>query len=120
MARGARRAGSRGDSGTATERQRSAQLPEPAKSGTVLAPQGQIGEGEGEVFTSRGQARPRLNRPSLENVQMRSEFTSQVEEVLSNEQYPAHYKEFVRRYFLSLSRGTPDAQRQTRGTRGAQ
>lgn len=119
MARDARRAGSQGDSGAAASRQRSPLLPESAKSGPVLAPQGQIGEGEGEVFTSQGRARPRVTRPGVENVPMRSEFASQVEEVLSNEQYPAHYKAFVRRYFLNLSQGRRDADPQSPGTRGA-
>jgi hypothetical protein len=37
-----------------------------------------------------------------------------VEEVLSKEHYPAHYKAFIRRYFLTLSQGT---QQQRSGTR---
>jgi hypothetical protein len=40
---------------------------------------------------------------------MASEFAPQVEEVLSREHYPAHYKEFIRRYFLNLSRGARGA-----------
>jgi hypothetical protein len=49
---------------------------------------------------------------------MSSEYASQVEDVLSREEYPAHYKEFVRRYFLTLSRGRVPQQQPT-DTRGA-
>lgn len=119
LARDARFAGSKGGSGVATDRQHSPVGPEPGKTGPVLKPEGRIGEGEGEVFTSQGRARPRVTRPRVESVQMRSEFASQVEGVLSNEQYPAHYKEFVRRYFLNLSRGALNSEQQPAGTRGA-
>ena len=44
---------------------------------------------------------------------MSGEFASQVEEVLSKEEYPAHYKEFVRRYFLTLSQGRIPQQQPT-------
>jgi hypothetical protein len=40
---------------------------------------------------------------------MSSEFVPQVEEVLAKDQYPTHYKEFVRRYFLNLSQGQAQA-----------
>jgi len=49
---------------------------------------------------------------------MSSDFAPQVEEVLSKEQYPAHYKEFVRRYFLKLSQGRVPQQQPT-DNRGA-
>jgi len=39
-----------------------------------------------------------------------------VEEVLSREHYPAHHKEFIRRYFLNLSRGARGAPEQPGGT----
>jgi hypothetical protein len=54
----------------------------------------------------------------VENVEMASEYASQVEEVLSSEHYPAHYKEFIRRYFLSLSEAARKPKEQPAGTRG--
>jgi hypothetical protein len=38
-------------------------------------------------------------------VALDARFETQLEEVLSKDSYPPHYKEFVRRYFLSLSEG---------------
>jgi len=62
---------------------------------------------------------PKSGRPSVANTEMASKFMPQVEEVLSKEQYPAHYKEFVRRYFLNLSQGERAARQQPPGTRSA-
>jgi hypothetical protein len=67
---------------------------------------------EGESHSSHARLPARAGKSSVENVEMAREFAPQVEEVLSREQYPAHYKEFIRRYFLSLSRGTGGAPRQ--------
>jgi len=33
-----------------------------------------------------------------------------VEQAFAHEHYPAHHKDFIRRYFLSLSRGTTSAE----------
>ena len=107
-----------GDSSIAADRQHSPLRPDSRPSGPVLAPQGQMRDGE--VFTSQeGWILPRPGRPRVENVEMSSEFASQVEEVLSREQYPAHYKEFIRRYFLTLSQGVRVPQEQSPGTRVA-
>jgi hypothetical protein len=108
----ASRFGSQGDSTVASERQQALLHPESGQSGPVLKPQSQLREGE--VFVSEGQTLPQPVQPSVENVEMSREFAPQVEEVLSKEQYPAHYKEFVRRYFLTLSQG---AQQQPSGAR---
>lgn len=102
--RGASRFGAQSDSSVAAERGRAQALADPAKSGPILKPQGDVREGESLV--THGQVLPKVGRPSVENVQMKAEFAAQVEEVLSKEQYPAHSKEFIRRYFLSLSQGT--------------
>ncbi|MDH3286593.1 MAG: hypothetical protein OEP48_02540 [Betaproteobacteria bacterium] len=115
--RGATGSGSQGDSSVALDRQRAPVRPDPGQSGPVLKPQSQARKGE--VFVTQAQVRPRSGRPSVENVVMSSEFASQVEEVLSKEQYPAHYKEFVRRYFLNLSQGRVPQQQPT-DKRGAQ
>jgi len=112
----ATRAGSRGDSSIALERQDSPLSPDRGNSGPVLKPQSQAGEGE--VFMSQARVPPRPGRPSVENAPMSSEFAPQVEEVLAKEQYPAHYKEFVRKYFLNLSQGQPP-QQQSPAKRGA-
>ncbi len=108
----ASRFGSQDDSTVASDRQLGLLHPESGQSGPVLKPQSQLREGE--VFVSEGQTLPQPVQPSVENVEMSREFASQVEEVLSKEQYPAHYKEFVRRYFLTLSQG---AQQRPSGTR---
>ena len=101
--RGASRFGGQSDSSTAIERGGAQALSDPAKSGPILKPQGDVRAGESLV--THGQVLPKVGRPSVENVQMSAEFATQVEEVLSKEQYPAHSKEFIRRYFLSLSQG---------------
>jgi hypothetical protein len=97
----AARAASQGDSSVATERLDTATAP-PAPNSPVLAPQGQARAGE--EYSSQGKILPRVGRPSVENVEMKPEFAAQMEAVLSREHYPAHFKEFIRRYFLSLSR----------------
>jgi hypothetical protein len=108
----ASRFGSLSDSTVASERQQSLLPPDYGQSGPVLKPESQLREGE--VFVSERRILPRPVQSSVENVEMSREFAPQVEEVLSKEQYPAHYKEFVRRYFLTLSQG---AQQQPSGAR---
>ena len=113
MSSGASRYGAQGDSTVAADRQRAPILSDPGKSGPILKPQGQVREGE-ELVT-QGQVLPRSGRPSVENIPMSSEFASQVEQVLSKEQYPAHSKEFIRRYFLNLSQGARIPPQEARG-----
>jgi hypothetical protein len=115
-ARGAARSGSLGDSSVAPQRQLAPVGPDARDTGPVLKPESQAREGE--VFVTEARVPPKPGRPSVENVMMSSEFASQVEEVLSKEQYPAHYKEFVRRYFLNLSKGRVPQQQPT-DNRGA-
>jgi hypothetical protein len=109
------RSGSRGDSSVAGKRQQSPFGPDSVQPGPVLKPRSQLRAGE--VFVFQGRVLPSEGRPSVENVQMSDEFARQVEEVLSREDYPAHYKEFIRRYFLSLSQGARAPQQQPSGTR---
>jgi hypothetical protein len=99
----ASRSASQADSSLATERADAPQRAQVDPGGRVLRPEGQLGAGED--FTTQGRMLPRSNRPSVEHVQIGSEFAAQAEEVLSSEHYPEHYKEFVRRYFLNLSQG---------------
>ena len=103
MARGAARPGLLGDSHTVPDRQHVPVGPDSRDTGPVLKPESQTREGE--EFVTEARVLPKPGRPSVENVAMSSEFASQMEEVLAKEQYPAHYKEFVRRYFLTLSQG---------------
>ena len=110
-ARGATRSGSQGDSSVALDRQHAPARPGPAQSGPVLKPESQARAGE--EFVTQARVLPRSGRPSVGNVAMSSEFASQVEAVLSNEQYPAHYKAFVRRYFLNLSQSRVPQQQPT-------
>ena len=117
MARGAARSGSLGDSSVAKNPQLMPASPDSSGSGPILKPEGQAREGE--VFVTEAQVLPKPGRPSVENVALSSEFASQMEEVLSRDEYPAHYKEFVRRYFLKLSEGRA-LQQQSTEKRGAQ
>jgi hypothetical protein len=115
-ASGASRSGATlGDSAGASDGERPPSLPHSGDSPPTLKPQSRLREGE--EFAAQGKALPRSGRPNVENVQMSSEFAPQVEEVLSKEQYPAHYKEFIRRYFLNLSQGAHALQQQPPGTR---
>jgi hypothetical protein len=104
---------SQGD-GVATDRARSPYRPDPGPRGPVLQPQGELRDGESHSSQARLPAK--AGRSSVENVEMAREFAPQVEEVLSREHYPAHYKEFIRRYFLNLSRGARGAPGETGGT----
>jgi hypothetical protein len=108
------RSASRGDGRVANERAQSPYRPEPGPRGPVLQPEGELREGESHSSHARLPAR--AGRPSVESVEMASEFAPQVEEVLSREHYPAHYKEFIRRYFLNLSRGARGAPGEAGGT----
>ena len=115
-ARGAARSGSLGDSSVVPGRQDAPLGPDSRDTGPVLKPESQAREGE--VFVTEARVLPKPGRPTVESVAMSSEFASQVEEVLAKEQYPAHYKEFVRRYFLKLSQGRAPQQQPT-DNRGA-
>jgi hypothetical protein len=99
----ASRAASQADSSVATERADAPLRPQADPAGRVLRPEGQLGSGKD--YTSEGRMLPRSNRPSVQHVEMGSEFAAQAEAVLASEHYPEHYKEFVRRYFLNLSQG---------------
>jgi hypothetical protein len=111
MVRGAPGSGLPGDSSGAPERQHAPVGTDARETGPVLKPEGQARKGE--AFVTEARILPRPGRPSVENLAMSSEFASQVEEVLSKEEYPAHYKEFVRRYFLTLSQGRIPQQQPT-------
>ena len=114
----ASRSAPQGDSDVAAKRQRSPSRADPAQAGVILKPRGRVRE-EGEAFASQARVLPRPGRPGVENVELSSEYAPRMEEVLSREHYPAHYKEFIRRYFLSLSRGAPVPQQQPPGAAGA-
>lgn len=98
------RSATRGDDAPAgNEPQESPPQSHTAQSGPVVKPQADMRAGE--VFSSQGSVLPNVTRPTVENVEMKQEFASQMEGVLSRDHYPAHYKDFLRRYFLSLSQG---------------
>lgn len=110
----------RGAAGTASRSAGRSDVPAPAEpdptplrsqsaqNGPLLKPQGQMREGES--FVSQAQIAPRSARPSAEEVPLSREFASQVEEVMSRDDYPVHYKRFIRQYFLTLSQGEPKAE----------
>lgn len=107
---------SQADASTALEREQVPEAQQQAPSGPVLSAQGEMRAGES--FSSEGRTLPRAGKPSVQDIELDARFAPQVEQVLSNEQYPAHYKEFVRRYFLALSAGErPAAQPDERGPR---
>ena len=62
---------------------------------------------EGGVFVSEARILPRATDMTVDNAQVDAQYTQQLEQVLSNDQYPLHYKEFIRRYFLNISEGVP-------------
>ena len=97
------RTGSQGDARAASAEPRTALPPKPAPEGPVLTAPGQ--PREGDSFSTEARILPRTNRPTAQSAPLSAEFEAQVEAVLANEQYPDHYKEFVRRYFLTLSQG---------------
>jgi hypothetical protein len=113
------RYGARGDDSTFTKEAPESPPERPSQaSGPVMKPQAEMRAGE--VFSSQGSVLPNVTRPTVENVDMKPEFASQLEDVLSRDHYPAHYKEFIRRYFLSLSqepgpKTQPDGGRDGRG-----
>ena len=116
--RGQANSGSQGDSGAAPGRQDVPARRDAGQSGPILKPESQARAGE--VFVTQARVLPRPTRPNVENVAVSREFASQVEEVLSKEHYPAHLKEFVRRYFLKLSEGRAPPQQKPTEKRGAQ
>lgn len=59
----------------------------------------------GSAFVSEARALPRAGGGTLERVELDTRFAAQLEEVMSKDDYPVHYKEFIRRYFLRLSEG---------------
>lgn len=114
-ARDATPSGSQRDSDIVAGRQLSPLRPDAGQPGPILKPESQVREGE--LYASQGRVLPAPGRPSVKNVEMSRQFAAQVEEALSREQYPDHYKEFIRRYFLTLSQGAGGQQQQLpRGT----
>jgi hypothetical protein len=85
------------------ERRTSNRAPGIDENGPQLKAQAQIRDGD--VFVSEARVLPRAGNVSVDNTRIDAQYTRQLEQVLSNEQYPLHYKEFIRRYFLNLSEG---------------
>ena len=71
----------------------------------MLRPQSQFGDGG--VFSSEARVLPRAGEVKVLAQDIALEFAQQAEAVMSRDDYPRHLKEFVRRYFLNLSAGTP-------------
>ena len=78
---------------------------------TVLRPESSFSDGT--VFTSSARELPREGEVRARSEALAVDFKAQMEAVLARDDYPLHYKEFVRRYFLTLSEGArrEDAQR---------
>jgi len=77
--------------------------PNSERNDIVLKPQSNFREGSG--FTTETRVLPKAGKTTVENVELDVRFDAQMEEVLSKDDYPLHQKEFIRRYFLSLSQG---------------
>ena len=60
---------------------------------------------EGAAFATEARILPRVTAPELDTVQLDAQFTRQLEDVFAQEQLPLHHKEFIRRYFVTLSQG---------------
>jgi hypothetical protein len=100
--------GAGGQPGTRPDpRRTAAREPEPGASypadGPLLRPRGE--PREGGVFVAEARVLPRANAPAVEAAALSPRFAAQVEEALSKDRYPAHRKDFIRRYFLTLSEG---------------
>jgi hypothetical protein len=94
-------AGLPGESRSRPQRQNA--LPAPGN-GPVLEARPRL-DSEGDVFISEGRALPRANDVRTQARVLDPRFRAQMEEVLASERYPAHYKDYIRRYFLTLSEG---------------
>lgn len=96
-----------GGLGKGSPRERDRRAANAAAGGDEKGPQlkAEVEIREGGVFVSEARVQPRLGNAGIENTQIDARYTQQLEQVLSNEQYPLHYKEFIRRYFLNLSEG---------------
>jgi hypothetical protein len=73
------------------------------ETGPTLRAAGQIRDGD--VFVSEGRVLPRASDAQIDMTRIDAQYTQQLEQVMANERYPLHYKEFIRRYFLNLSEG---------------
>lgn len=73
------------------------------ETGPTLRAAGQIRDGD--VFVSEGRVLPRAGDAQIDMTRIDAQYTRQLEQVMANERYPLHYKEFIRRYFLNLSEG---------------
>ena len=71
--------------------------------GPTLRAAGQIRDGD--AFVSEGRVLPRASDVQIDMTRIDAQYTRQLEQVMANERYPLHYKEFIRRYFLNLSEG---------------
>ncbi len=99
---GDRRAGTFGREGTGTGEP--AALPGASGlPGPVVRPQSL--PGTGAVLRADARVLPRAGAPTVEAGEVEARFAPQLEEVLARDDYPAHYKAFIRRYFLNLSEG---------------
>ena len=85
-----------------------------ARDDATLKPQSQFRDGAS--FSAEARVLPRAGQPVVAITRLDAQFAAQVEEVLAQEQYPSHQKDYLRRYFLELSQGaagdTPKARAQ--------
>lgn len=72
-----------------------------ARGAVLIKPDSQLLSGD--VLTTQARALPRAGTVKTELVEIAPRFAPQIEEVMSKEDYPLHYKEFIRRYFMKLS-----------------
>ena len=87
-----------------TTRQASQSLNRSSRDDVTLKPESQYREGAS--FATETRVLPRAGQPQVAVTQLDPQFVEQVEPAFAREHYPAHHKDFIRRYFLSLSQGT--------------
>ena len=97
----------RGSGDGAIQRQRPQVLdPGSGREEVTVRPDSDLRPGAG--FSTQSRILPRASVPQIMIAELNARFDAQMEEVLSNESYPLHQKELIRRYFLQVSRGTTE------------
>lgn len=92
--------------GTGSSRRQPPQSIKPGTTSEAVAmrPRSQLGDGAN--FTTDARILPRAGEPSVAVEPIDPRFKAQLEDVLAQQNYPLHHKEFIRRYFLALSAGS--------------
>ncbi|MEM7250162.1 MAG: hypothetical protein AAF493_01975 [Pseudomonadota bacterium] len=77
----------------------------------AIRPRGQLGEGKQVIVRTR--VRPQGGELTITPKDLEATIAAQLESVINKQELPAHQKEFVRRYFLSINQGAAPNQSST-------